>query len=125
MHGVTLITALFDEALLSWVNPSGADLGKCDRREAKSTEVKNVKSIASNKQVGGSTKMEDRYYVQCLTEQVFLIRERTSADGEPGPDDRIVRSFALRHDAYMYVATVNEKQKQLDEHHGHWAQPAI
>jgi hypothetical protein len=69
--------------------------------------------------------MEDRYYVQCLTEQVFLIRERTSAAGEPGPDDRIVRSFALRHDAYMYVATVNEKQKQLDEQHGHWAQSAI
>ena len=69
--------------------------------------------------------MEDRYYVQCLTEQVFLFRERKSADGEPGPDDRIVRSFVFRHDAYMYADTVNEKQKMLDEHHGHWAQPAI
>ncbi len=84
-----------------------------------------MKSTASKKQVRGITMMEDRYYVQRLTEQVFLIRERTSADGEPGPDDRIVRSFVFRHDAYMFVDTVNEKQKKLDEHHGHWAQPAI
>ena len=84
-----------------------------------------MKSTASKKQVRGIKMMEDRYYVQRLTEQVFLIRERTSADGEPGPDDRIVRSFVFRHDAYMFVDTVNEKQKKLDEHHGHWAQPAI
>ncbi len=69
--------------------------------------------------------MEDRYYVQRLTEQVFLIRERTSEKEGPGPDDRIVRSFVVRHDAYMYAGTVNEQQKKLDEHHGHWAQPAI
>jgi hypothetical protein len=84
-----------------------------------------VKSAANKKQVGGTTMIEERYYVQRLTEQVFLIRERTSADGGPGPDDRIVRSFVFRHDAYMYADTVNEKQKKLDEHHGHWAQPAI
>ncbi len=36
--------------------------------------------------------MEDRYYVQRLTEQVFLVRERMSIDGRPGPDDRLVRS---------------------------------
>ena len=63
-----------------------------------------------------------RYYVQRLTEQVFLIRERESSDGESGPDDRIVRSFVFRHDAYMYVDTMNEKQKNLDEDHGHQAQ---
>ena len=63
--------------------------------------------------------MEDRYYVQRLTEQVFLIRERQSSDGESGSDDRIVRSFVFRHDAYMYVDTMNEKQKKLDEHHSH------
>jgi hypothetical protein len=56
---------------------------------------------------------------------VFLIRERTSAEEEPGPDDRIVRSFVFRQDAYMYAGTVNKQQKKLDEHHGHWAQPAI
>jgi hypothetical protein len=63
-----------------------------------------------------------RYYVQRLTEQVFLIRERKIADGESGPDDRIVRSFVFRHDAYMYVDTMNEKQKNLDEDHDHQAQ---
>ena len=66
--------------------------------------------------------IEDRYYVQRLTEQVFLIRERTSDDGESGPDDRIVRSFVFRHDAYMYVDTMNEKQKNLSEDHDHQAQ---
>ena len=69
--------------------------------------------------------MEDRYYVQRLTEQVFLIRERKSADEGPGPDDRIVRSFDARHDAYMYADSMNEKQKQLDEQYGHWAQSAL
>ena len=84
-----------------------------------------MKSAANKKQVGGITMMEDRYYVQRLTEQVFLIRERKSAEEGPGPDDRIVRSFVVRHDAYMYVDTINEKQKKLDEHYGHWVQPAI
>ncbi len=69
--------------------------------------------------------MEGRYYVQRLTEQLFLIRERMSADGEPGPDDRLVRSFDVRHDAYMYADRMNEKQKQLDEQYGHWAQRAL
>jgi len=69
--------------------------------------------------------MEGRYYVQRLTEQVFLIRERISADGEPGPDDRIVRSFDASHDAYRYADSMNEKQKQLDEQYGHWAQSAL
>ena len=64
----------------------------------------------------------DRYYVQRLTEQVFLIRERESSDGESGPDDRIVRSFVFRHDAYMYVDTMNEKHKNLDGEHDHQAQ---
>ena len=63
-----------------------------------------------------SKEMKDLYYVQRLTEQIFLIRESTSGDGEPGPDDRIVRSFSVRHDAYMYADSVNNKQKKLDEH---------
>ena len=77
-----------------------------------------MKSAASKKQVRDITMNGNRYYVQRLTEQVFLIRERTSADGEPDPDDRIVRSFAVLHDAYRYVETMNEKQKKLDEHQG-------
>jgi len=75
--------------------------------------------------IGGITMIEDRYYVQRLTEQVFLIRERMSADGGPGPDDRLVRSFDNRDDAYMYAGSINDRQRQLDEHYGHWAQHAI
>ena len=81
-----------------------------------------MKSATSKKQVRGNGMIGGRYYVQRLTEQVFLIRERKTADGESGPDDRIVRSFVFRHDAYMYVDTMNEKQKNLDEDHGHQAQ---
>ena len=69
--------------------------------------------------------MEDRYYVQRLTEQIFLVRERLSADKEPGPDDRIVRSFDIRHDAYMYADGMNDAQRKLDEQHGRRAQNAI
>ncbi len=69
--------------------------------------------------------MEDRYYVQRLTEQVFLIRERLSTDREPGPDDRIVRSFTMLHDAYRYADNVNDMQRKLDEQYGRWVQNAI
>ena len=47
--------------------------------------------------------MKNRYYVQSLTDQVFLVRERKSIDEEQGPNDRIVRSFAIRADAYMHA----------------------
>jgi hypothetical protein len=69
--------------------------------------------------------IDDRYYVQRLTEQVFLIRERVSTEEEAGADDRIVRSFDARHDAYMYAESMNEKQRKLDEQYGHWAQHAF
>jgi hypothetical protein len=69
--------------------------------------------------------LKDRYYVQCLTEQVFLIRECLSADGKPGRGDRLVRAFDIRHDADLYANEVNEKQRMLDEQYGHWVQPAI
>jgi len=75
--------------------------------------------------VGAMTMIEDRYYVQSLTEQVFLVRERASTDGGPGPNDQIVRSFDVRHDAYMYVGSLNEKQRKLDENYAHWAQRPI
>ena len=72
-----------------------------------------------------SKEMKDRYYVQRLTEQIFLIRECMSADGEPGPDDHIVRSFSIRHDAYMYADSVNKKPKEHDEHLGRQEQHAL
>ncbi len=69
--------------------------------------------------------IDDRYYVQRLTEQVFLIRERASSEEEAGPDDRIVRSFNVRHDAYIYAESMNEKQRKLDEQYGRWVQHAL
>ena len=69
--------------------------------------------------------MEDRYYVQQLSDQVFLIRERPSADGEPGPDDHIIRSFDVRFDAHLYANNANNMQRKLDERFGHWVQKAI
>ena len=59
--------------------------------------------------------IQDCYYVQGLTDQIFLVRERMSANGEQGPDDRIVRSFDIRHDAYIYAKSMNEQQRKLDE----------
>lgn len=68
--------------------------------------------------------MENRYYVQCLTDQVFVIRERVSPDEGAGSADRIVRSFDVRHDAFMYVDNMNEQQRKLDESAAHQAQRA-
>jgi len=57
----------------------------------------------------GEEKMiANRYYVQQLTEQIFLVRERLSADGASGADDRIVRSFSILHDAYAYANSLND-----------------
>ncbi|HWS82986.1 MAG TPA: hypothetical protein VN207_01870 [Ktedonobacteraceae bacterium] len=75
--------------------------------------------------VGGNMMREDRYYVQRLTEQVFLVRERLSPSGGPDPNDRHVRSFDNHRDAYLYASSVNEIQRKLDEQYGHWAQHAI
>jgi hypothetical protein len=57
---------------------------------------------------GGSTTREGRYYVQVLTEHIFLVRECQSTTGKPGPDDSIVRSFDVRFDAYHYANSMNE-----------------
>jgi len=69
--------------------------------------------------------MEARYYVQRLTEQVFLVRECLSADGAPGPNDHIVRSFSVLHDAYLYADSMNEKQSKPDQHDSHSARRSI
>lgn len=68
---------------------------------------------------------QDRYYVQSLTTHIFVIRERTAVDKEPGPHDRLVKSFDLQHDAVLYANNMNNTQRELDEHHGHWVQRAI
>ena len=55
-----------------------------------------------------STMKEGRYYVQALTEHIFLVRERQSIYVEPGVNDIIVRSFDVRYDAYSYANSMNE-----------------
>jgi hypothetical protein len=62
-----------------------------------------------------SAMMKGRYYVQHLTEQIFIVRECASEEAKPGPDDRIVRSFSIRHDAYLYLNSLNGKQNDDDK----------
>lgn len=59
--------------------------------------------------------MEDRFYIQHLAERIFLVRERMFPNVGPGPDDRIVRSFDVRLDAYMFADSMNQKQRASDE----------
>ncbi len=58
---------------------------------------------------------KNRYYVQHLTEQIFLVREYQRADGVSGADDPIVRSFLVGHDAFQYAESLNEQQRKLDK----------
>ena len=51
--------------------------------------------------------MKNRYYVQPLTNEIFIIRERISEQKGPGPNDRVVRSFKIRHDAYSFAKQMN------------------
>lgn len=54
--------------------------------------------------------MKNRYYIQHLTEQIFIVREYLSTNGTPQADDRIVRSFNILHDAHLYINSMNEAQ---------------
>lgn len=69
--------------------------------------------------------VQDRYYVQRITGQIFVIRECLSTAGEPGLDDRFVRAFDIRYDADLYARDGNERQKKLDEQYGYWTQHAL
>ncbi len=76
----------------------------------------NKQKIVTHPMSGNSrrdTTTEDRFYVQGITEQIFVIRERVS-DGERTGQDRIVKSFDTRHDAYTHVDILNGKQRKLD-----------
>ncbi len=63
---------------------------------------------------GRNTVTEERYYVQKITEQIFVIRDRVPADDEAEHKARIIKSFDMGHDAYVYVDMLNEKQRKLD-----------
>ncbi|GAC1433733.1 MAG: hypothetical protein NVSMB54_31830 [Ktedonobacteraceae bacterium] len=60
---------------------------------------------------GRNTVTEERYYVQKITEQIFVIRDRVPTDEASA---RIIKSFDMGHDAYVYVDMLNEKQRKLD-----------
>ncbi len=76
----------------------------------------NKQKIAMHPVVGNSrrdTMTKDRFYVQSITEQIFVIRERES-DGKGTGQDHIVKSFDTRHDAYAHVDILNGQQRKLD-----------
>jgi hypothetical protein len=56
----------------------------------------------------GSRARKGRYYVQTLTDRIFLVRECQSTEGKPGADDILVRSFEIREDACSYANSMNE-----------------
>jgi hypothetical protein len=87
--------------------------------------MKKQEPFSSELSAEANTAGLNRYYVQHVTAQVFLIRECLSPDGKPGLDDRLVRAFDLRHDADMYAHYGNEKQRQLDAQYGTWVQKAL
>jgi len=63
---------------------------------------------------GRNTVTEERYYVQKITEQIFVVRERVPESEEVEHTTHIVKSFDMGHDAYVYVDMLNEKQRKLD-----------
>ena len=63
---------------------------------------------------GRNTVTAERYYVQKITEQIFVIRDRVPVDEESEQNARIIKSFDMGHDAYVYVDILNEKQRKLD-----------
>ncbi len=63
---------------------------------------------------GRNSVTEERYYVQKITEQIFVIRDRFPEHEEPEHHTRIIKSFNVGHDAYAYVEKLNEKLGKLD-----------
>lgn len=55
--------------------------------------------------VEGKVVGEQHYYVQVLTESIFVVRKCLAE--KPGPDDSIVRSFNVHHDALSYASSMN------------------
>lgn len=68
------------------------------------------KQEPSQPSLQGRVEREEHYYVQTLTERIFLVRRCLPGEGKPGPDDPIVRSFDIRHDASSYAESMNNGQ---------------
>lgn len=86
-------------------------------QEKKSKErmsKRNVSQPLAPQGVEASKSRRDHYYVQALTESIFVVRKCLSTEGEPGPDDRIVRSFNGHHDASQYAHDMNDASDHPD-----------
>jgi hypothetical protein len=84
---------------------------KCLLERIEKSKQRMSKQEPSKSSSPGNSKgsmIANRYYVQHLTEQIFLVRERLSANGMPGADDRIVHSFSTLHDAHAYASSLND-----------------
>jgi len=77
------------------------------------SKPKSSQSPVASRTMGNTTR-EGHYYVQSLTEQIFVVRKCQSAEGKPGSDDSIVRSFTMRHDAYSYMSSLNDNPDRQD-----------
>jgi hypothetical protein len=63
----------------------------------------------------------DRYYVQCLSTDHFVVRERQADQLQPGPSDLIVcDEFSTWPDAACYAKSMNRIQRKLDLIYGRW-----
>ena len=69
--------------------------------------------------------VKDRYYVQRLAREVFLVRQHISQERTSGPDDRVIRAFDFLQDADNYARMLNATQRSLDERFGAWVQDAV
>ena len=69
-----------------------------------------------------SKKLYELLFIVCI-KLIGFIDALPIPDG-PAPDDRIVRSFTIGHDASQYADNINAKQRKLDEQYGHWMQNA-
>lgn len=60
--------------------------------------------------------LKDRYYVQHISNQLFLVRERMMESPDTVVNDRLIRSFETRFDAYEYADTMNKKPHPYPAH---------
>ena len=60
--------------------------------------------------------MEDRYYVQRLTEQIYLVRERLSVDEGPGPTTTLSARliYGMMH-THMPIVSILYKENSMNK----------
>lgn len=61
------------------------------------------------RKVEGSNTLKDCYYVQQISDQLFLVRERMVGSPNTLVNERTRRLSTTRFDAYEYADTMNKK----------------